>query len=434
MIDSKRSKKENPKALLLQRHSALRRAHQNYAKAVSVGGYDAFLGGLRGKHDNVRVFWEDQNRRRAMRPPLARLKRLAGDFPLRVLDLGCGAGQGIELLARIERNPRSLEFQHDWILPESEMSYVGVDLSPEMVAKGREVYRGRKNLRFEVGDLNEGLGALRREAPFDVYYSSYGSFSHLSAERLSALLTDIFRHARPGAVVVLDLNARYSIEWPGYWMARSERGKTRDYTMNYLYLGDEAGMRGAEHFPLRFWTGEEVRDLVEGAARKAGTDADLGTLMDCSILVGRHVDTGEYNPKVKPWRSLVNSLHQDFSRTSLTALLIDPDVAGTHRVASPFLKTLIEAWNTLVRFTRERLKGPVTLFDRPGWSDYPACLQFALMGMDRVITDAQWMHYGDPRANFVEPQLGYMLRSLEVSLQQGLGCGHALVAVIEVKG
>jgi hypothetical protein len=39
---------------------------------------------------------------------------------------------------------------------------------------------------------------------------------------------------------------------------------------------------------------------------------------------------------------------------------------------------------------------------------------------------------GNPRASLVEPQLGYCLRELEMGLQQGLGCGHGLVAVFEV--
>jgi len=409
--------------------TGLGRAKINYARAVAVGGYNSNKGGLRGKHDNVRVFWEDQTRRKLVRPHLEALRTELGIRPVRVLDLGCGAGQGFDLLTQIERNPRSVELHHDWILPAEDIDYTGVDLSEDMVEKGRENFAGCDNIRFFQGDLNEGLGALRKEPPFDIYFSSYGSFSHLSARRLHGLLSEIVEHARPGALIVLDLNARYSIEWPGYWNARAESGKVRDYTMNYLYLGDPAAMAAAEHFPLRFWTGEEVRDLVASVGSSDG-GLEVKELIDCSVLVGRHVDTREYNPELKPWRGLVNSLHQDFIRTDLSKLRIDPDIAGRHRIVTPFLQTLIAAWNTLIDFTRLRLKHPVGLFDLKAWTEYPPCLQFALTGMDRVIADAQWMHYGDPRANFIEPQLGYMLRNLELNLQRGLGCGHALLALL----
>jgi hypothetical protein len=54
------------------------------------------------------------------------------------------------------------------------------------------------------------------------------------------------------------------------------------------------------------------------------------------------------------------------------------------------------------------------------------------MTVDRVINDTGWMWSGDPRANVIEPQLGYALRSLEASLQQGLGCGHGLLAILKI--
>jgi hypothetical protein len=42
------------------------------------------------------------------------------------------------------------------------------------------------------------------------------------------------------------------------------------------------------------------------------------------------------------------------------------------------------------------------------------------------------MGYGEPRANIIEPQLGYALRSLEINMQQGIGCGHGLVAFLKI--
>jgi hypothetical protein len=39
---------------------------------------------------------------------------------------------------------------------------------------------------------------------------------------------------------------------------------------------------------------------------------------------------------------------------------------------------------------------------------------------------------GDPLANIVEPQLGYILRNLESDLQQGLGAAHGVLAIFEL--
>lgn len=412
---------------------AFESVQRNYYQAVATGGYDVHHATLRGKHDNVRIFWEDQIRRRFLRPHLAR-RVAARTKPLRVLDLGCGSGQGFALLTQIERDPRSLALHHEWILPEDGVEYVGADLSEAMVTKGRQNYGHRDNVYFFQADLNEGLGALEREEPFDLYFSSYGSFSHLSRQKMTQLLGDIAKHAQPGALVVLDFNGRYSIEWPSFWNARTEAQKIRDYTMNYLYLGDAGAMARADHFPLRFWTGDEIPKLAAAAARRGGQAIKVLEQMDCSLLVGRHVDTAQYHPGLRPLRAMVNSLHQDFVRTDLDQLLLDPALSGDHPVVTPVLTRLIHGWNALVDFTRRRIERAVRVSDLPEWPTYPAELQFAIVGMDRLIADASWIQNGDARANLIEPQLAYLLRSLEIGLQRGIGSGHGLIAILQIGG
>lgn len=409
---------------------AFESVQRNYYQAVANGGYDVHHATLRGKHDNVRIFWEDQIRRRFLRPHLAR-QVAARNRPLRVLDLGCGSGQGFALLTQIERDPRSLALHHEWILAEDGVDYVGADLSEAMVKKGRQNYGHRDNVLFFQADLNDGLGALQREEPFDLYFSSYGSFSHLSRRKMTELLGDIASHAKPGALVVLDFNGRYSIEWPGFWNARTEAEKIRDYTMNYLYLGDAEAMARADHFPLRFWTGDEIPRLAASAAHRSGRPLEVLDQMDSSLLVGRHVDTAQYHPGLKPLRAMVNSLHQDFVRTDLDQLLLDPGLAGDHPVVTPVLTRLIGGWNALVDFTRRRIERAVRFSDMPEWPTYPPELQFAIVGMDRLIADASWIQNGDARANLIEPQLAYLLRSLEIGLQRGIGSGHGLIAVLQ---
>lgn len=412
--------------------TAAARVERNYHLAVARGGYDLHQATLLGKHDNVRIFWEDQIRRRFLRPHLLR-RDPKRERPMRVLDLGCGSGQGFALLTQIERDPRSLALHHEWVLQEADLEYIGADLSEAMIAKGRENYRDRENVFFFQADLNDGLGALCREQPFDVYFSSYGSFSHLARRNMVRLLADIATHAQPGALVVLDFNGRYSIEWPEFWAARTEAEKVRDYTMNYLYLGDPGAMARADHFPLRFWTGDEIPRLAADASRRAGRRLSIVDQMDISLLVGRHVDTAQYHPALQPLRSRVNSLHQDFVRTDLDQLLVDPALAGSHPVVTPVLARLIHSWNALVDFTRRRLDRAVRFSEIPEWSTYSSELQFAIIGMDRLIADASWIQNGDARANLVEPQLAYLLRSLEIGLQRGIGSAHGHVALLRVE-
>lgn len=66
------------------------------------------------------------------------------------------------------------------------------------------------------------------------------------------------------------------------------------------------------------------------------------------------------------------------------------------------------------------------------WSEFSSHLQYVLMVIDRVINDTEWMWYGEPRANIIEPQLGYALRSLESNMQKGLGCGHGFIVILKV--
>ena len=119
-------------------------------------------------------------------------------------------------------------------------------------------------------------------------------------------------------------------------------------------------------------------------------------------------------------------------RTDLSELIIDAAIIPNHPVVTPFLNELIKSWNILVNYCQQRLDDHMSLMKLEGWSEFPSHLQFVLMNIDRVITDTGWMWYGEPRANIIEPQLGYALRNLEIKLQKGLGCGHGLVAIFKV--
>lgn len=414
-------------------HSSLTspRGETTYRHAVASGSYHVYQGNLSGKFDNVRVYWEDQVTRMAILGPICGLRENRSG-PLRVLDLGCGSGQGYEILSQLERDFLNLTAHHDWLLKEEDIDYTGLDLSEDMVEQGRRNYAGRKAVRFKQQDLNEGLGAVRAEKPFDIYFSSYGSLSHLQREHLVNLLADIARHGEAGSLVVLDLIGRYSLEWKQYWSAKTEAEKYRDYSMNYLYLGNPDAMRKAEHFPVRFWSGDEIPALLEEASARAGRSLTAVQGADRSLLVGRHVETGHFNPALRPWRSAVNKLLEDHMRTNLEDLLVPEEIVPAGAPVSDFLAEFVRSWNFLVNFTRRQTESPQTLAEIEEWSSLSAPLQFALMSMDRVIGNVSWMHFGDPRANIIEKQLAYLLRSLERRMQRGLGAGHGMVVVAKI--
>lgn len=411
---------------------------RTYADTVARGFYGKNVGGLFGKYDNVRAHWEDAMTRVALRPFVReRVERcVRAGRGVRILDLGCGAGQGYEQLIRIDSRDLDLADEHRYVLrPEQIELYLGLDLSEAMVEKGRENYHGLSSVRFDVADLREGLGKVRAKAPFDIYFSSYGALSHLEAKALRQCLVDIARHANPGAIVVLDLLGRFSPEWPGYWSASTEEEKVRPYSMSYLYPPGERSSGAIEKFPIRFWTGNEVRELAADVGAQCGIDVRVCELLDRSIFVGRHVDTGEYGTSLPPLRSQVNQLYEQNLRTNLDKLrAFYRDVPGADE-QNRFFRQLTMCWNVLVDFTIERLRGTrLNLIDLDGWREYRPELQMALMTIDRIIDGVAWIDVGDVRANVIEPQLAYCLRRMQHRLQEGRGCGHGLVAVLQIGG
>lgn len=157
------------------------------------GDYNLYKGNLYGKYDNVRTCWEDQLTRFALRPFLAKIteeKRKKGE-KVRVLDLGCGSGQGYELITLIDdKRDLDLGLQHDRVLPENEIEiYLGLDYSQAMVEKGTELFANKPHMKFKQVDLSKGLSAIKDEKPFDLYFSSYGSLSHLSKKNFTRFVS-----------------------------------------------------------------------------------------------------------------------------------------------------------------------------------------------------------------------------------------------------
>ena len=73
---------------------------KTYKSAVANGFYQRNTGGLIGKYDNVRRYWEDQITRYVLHDFITGFveEKRQSLSRIRVLNLGCGAGEGYEIL------------------------------------------------------------------------------------------------------------------------------------------------------------------------------------------------------------------------------------------------------------------------------------------------------------------------------------------------
>ncbi len=396
---------------------------RNYAKAVRIGAYDRLPNGLFGKFDNVRRFWEDTVTLRTLAQfltPLLSYKR-ATLSRLRVIDLGCGSGAGYDFVVAAA-GADMVDF------------YKGIDISPEMIGKAREIFGDNPKCAFELADLNDGLPASS-EPPYDLYFSSYASLSHLPDHSLRRLLRDICHHMGKRAVFVADLLGRYSYEWQCYWDEDND-GKMLPYTMSYIYPPGSPERQGAEHFPMRFWGGEEFDQFVEETVVACGVTIVRRERRDRSILVGRHMDTRAFNPFAPPLRFMVNSLFEPNHRTDLKQLLFDYRPHPCCPNLNAFFERFQMAWNAVVWTVMEELNlEPARKEEAVHLLSflYPEPVRRILQKLRRSIQHACAFWGDDPIANEVEPKLACALRELEQTLQQGLGVGHALLALYEFR-
>ncbi|TRZ90305.1 MAG: class I SAM-dependent methyltransferase [Methanosarcinales archaeon] len=131
-----------------------------------------------------------------------------------------------------------------------------------MIQQGRKNYENRNNVQFEQADLNRGF-PLADEPPFDIYFLSYSSLSHLAPDKLQRLVEEILNHAEPGAFIVLDIFGKYSLEWPKYW---NESRTMLPYNMAYLIPPDSRG--SIQWFDACYWSPSMLFQMLEAAAIK----------------------------------------------------------------------------------------------------------------------------------------------------------------------
>ncbi len=400
-----------------------------YSEALKTGQYQK-PGGLLGKYDNVRRFWEDEQLGLYLGPYLERLvsrKRERADR-LRVLDLGCGSGDGFEFIISIN-DSKSLVSKHNSKIIEPDMLafYQGIDINEGLLRQAQATYGNRQNMSFIHSDFNDF--DLSSEEPYDLYLANYGGLSHNTDEQTIELLSNIANHGKDGALIVIDWLGRFSYEWQTLWTKDFGHNQWMDYAISYLSSDGEAEQSELTYFPLRIMGREESLNIYRQAKKKSGGFITLLKLADRSSFVGRHMDTAQYNSHCQPLRRLVNSLFELNLCTNLEELLIRYVPREGFDEVNAYHQRLADCWNYLVAYIKALLEGSKL----PGaLAEIPSPLRRTLSVMKKAVRTATGVKIGTPRASLVEPQLGYCLRELETGLQKGLGCGHGLVAIFEI--
>jgi hypothetical protein len=303
------------------------------------------------------------------------------------------------------------------------------------------VCNGNPKTTFVQADFTKGLPLAEDERPYDLYFSSFGTSSHHTDDRtMVRLLSDIAKRTEDYSVVICDWLGRYSYEWRSLWTQDLKKNRVMDYVVSYIYDAEERMRRRdqLQHLDLRLICREEAESIVRRASIAAGVEIRPLVYFDRSVLVGRHMDTDEYNAYAQPLRYAVNSLHELNIRTDLSTLIVNYAPRPGFGFLNDYFENLQTCWNTLVQFTGDLL----VKYDRQASrltadvpappATYPQPLRETMARMRRVVEGVGWLTTGLPRENIIEPQLGYALRHLEMCLQAGQGLAHGLVGVFEI--
>ncbi|MCE8423975.1 MAG: class I SAM-dependent methyltransferase [Candidatus Methanoperedens sp.] len=397
--------------------------------AAIQGFYGLERSGLTGKKDYVRKYWEDITIKLSVRGSIEKL--LTKRDNIRVVDLGCGSGEGFELLTHIPASRPFISGKQSFMLSPDQISYTGVDISGSMVQQGRRNYGNHKNVRFEQADLDKGFPLLD-EQPFDIYFSSYASLSHLTPYKLQMLVEEILNHAKPGAIIVFDLIGKYSLEWPKYW---NENKIMLPYNMDYLTPLELRDKEPIQCYDVCFWTPAMLFQTLDAASKKMDTCIEVVQTFDRSIFLGRHMETGLFGAPRLNYRYQVNQLFDHEHREEIEHLLINLDWCTELEKIRPDVWARLcdykEKWNCIIHLVEALLHGNDSMVS--------SLIETTSQDISNELKFLTWLYRNAHRfpavdfwASIMGPQIAVILRNIELSLEPALGCGHGLLCVVEI--
>lgn len=403
-----------------------------YEIAAHRGFYGGTPSGLFGIKDNVRKYWEDTFIKLSLRAAVEQI--LAQKGKIRILDLGCGSGDGIELLTHIPTaNP--FEAAHkDFVLTPLEIDfYKGLDISATMLAQGQRNYPNLAHIRFEAADLAAGLPCAADE-PYDLYFSSYCALSPLTCQELEALTQAIFAHAGARGYLVFDLHGRYSPEWPQYWEKNCQTQSP--YNTAYLLPPSEQTPEQIQWFDVTYWNDAELIQMIGRAARATRRSAQILALQDRSILIGRHMETTLFKSERQQFRQQVNRLFDHDHRGEINVLNVDLDYLEDVKSIQP------QAWHRIMEYRQQWQT--VVMMLQALMTNHNANVKKLIETSPNALTEElkmlAWLYRNADRfpvpdfwASVIGPQVACVLRNLELNLPMGLGCGHSLFCLVEIR-
>ncbi len=406
-----------------------------YSQAVSSGKYDRGKSYYK-KYDNVRIFWEDALTRKYMKPAIAaRLEacRQTGR-KLRILDLGCGSGDGLEMFLDIPAQGDDLRCDTNRLITDDSIGhYTGIDLNEDLLQLNEERWGNDPKMSFLRGDLSQGLPPLENKKPFDIYFAGYGTLSHLNREETIRLLCDIVHHAESGSIIIGDWLGRFSYEWQDLWDDNTSQEQWMDYYISYIHPPEIRKSIELSPLQLRLVTREEItKHVVEKVCSQTGGALEVEGFYDRSIFIGRHMDTGDYNRHTPHLRRVVNSLFERCQRTSLKNLLIEYHPHESLEGENAYFDQIFNSWNYVISRCASLLYGENIKPDIEQ-NDLPEIAKTTVNRFQTMIDHLDCFYADDIRGDVLEMQLGFLLRDFEVAVQKGHGNGHGLIGIFEVK-
>jgi len=403
-----------------------------YETAVKYGFYGVDKSVFFGKKDYVRKYWEDILIKISVRPALEQI--LERKNKIRIADLGCGSGEGIILLTHIPPGTPPKTAHKEFIITKDDIKiYQGIDVSSAMVEEGQKNYAALSQIKFVQADLSEGFPLLD-DSPYDIYFSSYGSLSHLTSRELEELTRQIFSHISDCGYMVFDLHGRYSPEWPKYW--DKDCSLPLPYNMAYLLPPERQNHENIEWFDVTYWNSQELIQLIEQAAASAKRNVEIITLRDRSIFVGRHMDTSLFKKQKHQIRGTLNRLFDYDHRGDIGNLNLNIDyleeVKNVNHQAWTRISTYRDHWQIVINILQSLTHGKDSEVKKIIESS-PETIVDELKMLAWLYRNADRFPVVDFWASIMGPQVACVLRNLELSLPQGLGCGHGLLCVVKIE-